>query len=512
MASTESPLGEEARPSRATLHDATLVGVRWVSLARLVCEVVAFGSMVWLAHLVPPAEFGRAAVALIVNALAVVVAGGGFATPLVQRATVQRTHFESAQFATLAFGAVLTGFTFAIAPVVCDPLFGEETRLLVQLMSPVFVIVSLGVVSQSILQRRLDFRRLSLIELASVTSGSLSSLAFAATGLDGEAIVLGALVAAATLSLLQQASTPLVLPRWHGTALREIVSFGLPSALSSLVMVVNRNIDYAILAAKLSPAQVGYYWRAFQFGVEHQRKVSGILMRIALPIYARAASAEHQREIRTRIVRAQTSVVFPLLATFIAVAPALIPWLLGERWEPAVVPAQILAVAGMAASVGTGLGPLMLAAGRPRELLAYNLASATAFGVTVFVVAPLGLRAVSAAAAAFYALQLLAAHWLLLDRLLGIPVRQVVADVAPAGIASAGLLAVALPLARSLDTAGLPLLVQLAATGTAGGAAYLLLLRLFFRSAWSDLALMAGRVLSRTGGRKSRSAASTAAG
>jgi lipopolysaccharide exporter len=506
-----SPASDE-RPGREALREATLTGVRWISLARVGCEIMAFGTMVWLAHLMAPADFGRAAVALIVNALAIVVAGGGFGTPLVQRRTIEQAHLESAQLASLACGAILTLATLLAAPLVCDPLFDEETTRLVQLMSPVFVIASLGVVSQSVLQRRLDFRRLSVVEMASVAAASLSSLALAAGGLNAEALVGGALVAAATLSVLQQACTPLVLPRWRGPELREIVAFGVPSALSSLVGMVNRNVDYAILAAKLAPAQVGFYWRAFQFGIEHQRKVSGILMRIALPVYARADNAEHRREIRRRIVRTQATVVFPLLATFIALAPALLPWLLGERWEPAVVPAQILAVGGMAVSVLTGLGPLMLAAGRPRALLAYNLASTAVFALTVLLVAPLGLHAVCLAATGFYVMQVLAAHWLLLDRLLGIPTRQVVGDVAPAGVSSAALVAVSMPLARALEEAGLPVLALLALTTVVAGAVYLLVVRLAFRAAWSDLALVARRVLGRRQPQRESAAVAPATG
>lgn len=487
----------EDTPSRSALFDATVAGVRWVTLARLVSEVVSFGALVWLAHLVAPAEFGRAAIALIVNALAVTTAASGFGAPLVQRPTVERRHLESAQLAALACGAALTTLTFVLAPLVCDPLFGAETRGLVQLMSPVFVVASLGVVSQSILQRRLDFRRLSMIEIAAVLAGSGVSLGFANAGFGAEAIVLGALAATAAIALLQQLSTPLVLPRWHRRALGEVVGFGLPAAASSLADVAHKNVDYAILGAKLPAAQVGFYWRAFQLGIDHQRKISGILMRIALPVYSRAADAEHRRRIRARIVRAQTAVIFPLLATFIAVAPTLIPWMLGERWSPSVLPAQILAVAGMAVCVLTGLGPLMLAAGHPRALLAFNVASGAALAAVVLVAAPFGLIPVCVAVTAFYFVQVAAAHWFLLARLLGIRMGQVFVDVAPSGIGSLGVLATALPLARVLEGSALHPAVQMLATAAVAFSVYVLLLRVVFPPAWGDLVLVGDRVLRR---------------
>lgn len=494
-----TPVTGEDRPSRAVLREATLTGVRWVAFGRLLSETVAFGAMVWLAHLVSPEEFGRAAVALIVSALAMSLALGGFGTPLVQRATVERAHLEAGQLVSLVVGAILALLVVVVAPVVCDPLFGVETRKLVQFMAPAFLLANLGVVGQAVLQRRLDFRRLSVIEMSAVTLGSVASVGLAAAGLGARAIVFGALTMIATLSVLQVAATSFVIPRWHPREMRELLAFGIPSALSSLVDVSQRNVDYVILGAKLAPAQVGFYWRAFQLGVDHQRKISGVLMRIALPVYSRAADAEHRNAIRARMVRVQTAVLFPLLAFLVAVAPTLVPWLLGARWEPAVVPTQILAIAGMAVAVVTGLGPLLLAAGRPRALLVYNLISAVAFGATVLFTAPHGLTVVCLAVAAFYVLQVLAAHWFLLDRLLHIPMRQVFRDITPAAVCSATVLGIAAFLTRWLD--GLPAPVALGVAGLVAAGSYAALLRLLFAATWSDLVMLAGRVLGRPVGR-----------
>ncbi len=51
--------GDDTLP-REELRDSALRGVRWVAIARVVAEAVSFASMVVLAHLIDPAEFGRA--------------------------------------------------------------------------------------------------------------------------------------------------------------------------------------------------------------------------------------------------------------------------------------------------------------------------------------------------------------------------------------------------------------------------------------------------------------------
>ena len=60
------------------------------------------------------------------------------------------------------------------------------------MISPVFLLAGIGAVSRGLLWRRLDFRLVSLIEMAALAvgrGGRPSALAVA--GLDAEAIVLG---------------------------------------------------------------------------------------------------------------------------------------------------------------------------------------------------------------------------------------------------------------------------------------------------------------------------------
>jgi O-antigen/teichoic acid export membrane protein len=465
-----------------------------VTVAKVISEVVALAAMVALARLIPPAEFGRASVALIVTLLAAVIAGEGFGTPLVQRRSLERAHVQAAALMSLTCGAVLAAVTFAAAPLL-SPLFGARIVDLIQLASPAFLIAGLGTVSHALLQRRLAFRRLGIIEAASIAFAMAASVVLALAGLDAEAVVLGMVLKSVCSSLLLLLSARPAPPRWHRRAVREIAAFGVPAALATLVNTGLRNVDYAILAARLSAAEVGLYWRAFQFGVEYQRKISGIMLRIALPVYSRSRDAAQMRAMRRRIVRVQAVLIFPLLGTFAVVAPVFVPWLLGPAWEGAVVPSQILAVAGMIASVITGLGPVVLAAGRPRWLLTYNIGSLAVYAATVLVTSSYGVNAVCAGVVCVYALQLVAAHLLLLPRTVGVTLRDLCGDVIPAGAATLALAAAAVPVHEALSRSGAPALAQLAGVAIVAGVAYLAALRVGFPAAWSDLALLVRRLL-----------------
>lgn len=489
--------------SRSELREATLDGVRWISITRFSFEIVAAAGAVVLAHLVPPAAYGRFAIALVVSEVALSLVNEGLGTPLVQRQTLNRRHIEGTAAVGLMGGLLLTAVTFFLSPLITTPLFGERTAELFQLYSPVFTIAGLMIVPLAVLQRRLEFQRIGISEVASVAVGTTASVALAVAGFDAEAYVIGSLagIAAWGLTLFVFARSPL--PRWRGAEIREIATLGAPAAGAGLAGIGSRNADYAILGTQLSPAMVGFYYRAFTIGVEYERKISGIVTRIAFPVYSRTEDVSHMRELRRRIVRLDATLIFPLLALFIVVAPVVVPWLFGDRWEPAVVPAQILAIAGMATMLKNTIDPLVLAVGRARPLMVFNVCELALYAGMLFLASSGGsLVVVCAAVASFRVATLIASYAILLGRALDISLSELVGDAGPAIGACFVLAAAALPVRLLLDDAAA--VPTLAACAAVGFGAYAVTLRLVSPRSWADVMFIVRRVMPGKRPRKSR--------
>ncbi len=482
--------------TRAGLKEATLAGVRWMALARVAAELAAVGSSIALAHLVSPAQFGMLAVAVIVRELALMTANEGVGSPLVQRKALRRAHLEAGVALALAMGLALTLLTLLVVPLATNPLFGAPTTELFRLFAPAFLLVGAMIVPLAQLQRELRFRRIGTIEVVGVLVTATVSLPLAIAGLEAKAYVLGMLAGLAVLAVGYLASVERVAPRWRPRELREIGAFGVPAAAAGLAGVTYRNVDYIVLGARLGPQLVGYYYRAYTLGVEYENKISGVLARVTFPVYSRTEDVEHLRRLRMRIVRANATVIWPMLACFIAVAPVAVPWVFGDRWAPAVVPAQLLAIAGMAATIRSGTSPLVLAAGRPRALLLFCAVEALAYAGTVLVASSYGLTAVAAAVAGFQVVALGVAYVTMVGPVVGVPLRQLVHDLGPAAVSSLVLLALALPMASTLDGV-LPALPFVVVVCAAAAIAYLASLRALFPAAWSDLMLLVTSVVGR---------------
>jgi PST family polysaccharide transporter len=486
---------DAAEPSYDGLRDAAVAGVRWIAIAKVVGESAQLIAAVILARLIVPAEFGHAAIALILVPLAAILTFEGFGSALVQRKEIDQGHLETAMLASLIAGAALSAATYLLAPVVAVPLFGERTSDLVQLASPLFLIAGFSAVSRSLLWRQLEFRNVSLIESGAVAFGAAVAVGLALAGLEGDAIVLGAMAGGVVASALFVVVVRPCLPRWHGRQLREIAGFGAPASGAGLLHVAITNVDYTILAARLSSSQVGFYWRAFQLGVVYQDKISGIMMRLAFPVYSRTRNLAELARLHERATRVHAATVVPLLAILIVTAPVLIPWLFGSDWGPSVLPTQILAVAGMIAAILTGFPQVLLAAGKPRALLYFNIGLLVVYAGAVFATVGQGIVAVAIAVVAVYVAQLVVVYAVLLRRVVGIPVGQMVGDLAPAVLGSLALLAVCFPLVHLLRSVDAPPLAILAAAGSIGLLIHCLVVRQLFPAVWHDLVALARRVL-----------------
>lgn len=495
---------EETKGS-GDLVDAAVKGIRWMSGARVLAEIIGLGTMVVLARLIPPAEFGIFVITLLVQELALSILGESVGSALVQRPEARREHFQVGQTICLAVGGLLAIATLLAAPVLIGPFFGGDAVALVQLSTPIFLLVALGTVPQAMLQRRLDFQLLGLIQIVSLLVRCATAIALALfAGMDAEALVIAGLAAGLVGTSIAIASVRLPPPAYNRSAARDLAGYGVPAGIAAISWIGFRNADYLIVGARLGLAATGIYWRAFQLAVEYQKRISTLLYQIGFPVLSRSESLEGMLAMRFRIMRVLTVSVFPLLAGLAVLAPDLVPWLFGSAWSEAVVPTQILVVAGAASLVIDGVGTTMMAAGRPRALLGYGWSHFIVYAAAVALVAPMGVVAVAVAVVAVHAVFLFIAYGVLLRGMVERPLRQMWGDVGPATVASLALAAVAVPLRLALGATGAPLAVVLLVVPAAGAGVYVAVLSSLFPASWRDFTTLARRVMPSRPSRRTR--------
>jgi lipopolysaccharide exporter len=485
---SDSPSGEELRTAAA--H-----GIRWSAISRPTIEVIQLGSTVILARLILPAEFGRFAIAIIAQEVALLLVTGGLTIALVQRKTLDRDHARTGMAMALLAGLAMCALTLLAASLIVAPIFGARTAQLVRLMAPLCLIEGLATSSMVTLRRRMAFRRLSELEVLNTVVRVAFCIGLALAGLGGAALVLGILAGALAAALIACVSAPPPSPRLQRAAMRDLLGAAVRMWLATISWLGFYNVDYAIIGARLGPRPTGYYYRSYTVAVEYQSKLGLLMNEVGFPVMARAGAGAELTQIYSKMIRLLTIVTYPILVWIAIAAPVLIPFLFGARWTPAVVPTQILVLGGASMIVFNAVRTVFMATGRVGALAGFGWTQFVVYGLVVLLVAPLGITAVAIAAAVVHALFAVIAYVLMLRGSAEHPVRRLWGDLAPAIVSCVGLAAVALPVSFALSAAHLPAVLWLAALGIVVAPPYLLTLRICFPATWRAQCTALERIL-----------------
>ena len=493
----EVDLGSASEDEGASLrerHAAISTGLRWSVIVRPIIELANLLGVAVLARLVAPADFGRFAIALIVLLLATVPTWAvGYA--IVQRDQIDRDHLRTGQALAILMGLAVCAFCFAASYTIVPVLFGAPTAPLVRLMIPACFINSINTVQYSLLSRRLEFRRLSLLDMTITLGGTATAIPLAVAGLNAEAMVLGVVAASTAGYILICCWVRPPVPNFHLHSARDLLRSGIPAAAGAAGMVGFQNCDYVIVGARLGPLAAGYYFRAYTLAVVYQKKVSQVMYALGFPVLSRVTTEDEMDRLRRRMVHTVTLILFPLLTALAIVAPKFVTWFYGPAWSASVVPVQILAFGGAAMVVAEAAIVALLGTGRPRAVMWWGWGHFLVYGVAVFAVARLGLPAIAWAAVVVHTTFLIIAYLQLHHGSLRRALTALFKDVLPAGACCVGLVAIALPVSVLESTLGIPTVPYLLSIALAGGVGYFLSLRLWFPTELGQLGLLAGRVL-----------------
>jgi O-antigen/teichoic acid export membrane protein len=502
-APTASEEGAEADPDAESTHEtaspgapraAIVNGLRWNMIGRPAIETANLFGVAVLARLVAPAEFGRYAIALIVLLLANVPTQAVQYT-IVQRDRIDRDHLKTGLTLTVVMGLAVCALCLAASYTVVPTLFDAQTAILVRLAIPACFINSVNTVQIAIITRRLEFRRLSLLDMTITLAGMSVAITLAAIGLGGEGMVLGLIAGGLAGFILVCFWVLPPIPNFRLRSAQDLLRSGLHAASGTAGMVCFQNCDYVIVGARLGALQAGYYFRAYTLGVVYQTKVSQVMTSLGFPVLSRVTSEEEVHHLRRRMVHIITLILFPLLTALAIVAPRFVTWFYGPAWQASVVPVQILAFGGAAMLVAEAVIVAMLATGRARAVMWWNWGHFLVYGAAVFAVARLGLTAIALAAVVVHTTFLIVSYIQLHRGHLRQAFTTLTQDLLPAAACSLALAAVALPISVLASKLGVPMLPYLLIIALAGGAGYFVSLRLWFPNELRQLSLVAGRLL-----------------
>ena len=482
--------------SKTGIGEKALAGVGWNGLGMFIRQVSQFVSTAVLARLLIPADFGLVGMAAIVTGLVYSVREMGLSAAVVQKKDLQDIHLSSSFWASMIGGLVLFGVCAAAAPFAARFFKNDIVAPILIVSSMTLVISSVGVVHRARLLRHLRFKAIALVEVSISLAYGLLAITMAALGFGVWALVGGTLFSSAVGVILWWRVS-----RWRPSftfsmqSFLELFRFGANVMGSGLVGYFNQNVDYLVIGRRLGAFPLGTYTLAFKLISFPLTRISYMVTDVAFPAFSRIQEDDARlRRGYTRTVRYLSLVVCPLLFGLMILAPQFVMVIYGPKWVPAILPLRIMCVLGMLKAIGTTVGSVLKAKGRPDIELKYNILFLVGMVLAVLLGSTYGIAGV---AFAITVLALLAFPIIqsITNRLIGLSSPEYFRALLPS-LSSSGLMALAVHLwklvaQRVITESNLFLLIS---SFIIGVAVYWALLRLFRVEELKELPLILSRL------------------
>jgi PST family polysaccharide transporter len=343
--------------------------------------------MMVLSRLLLPRDFGLVAMVTAVTGFLALFRDFGLSTASVQRTEVTEAQISTLFWINLAVGVILALGCAAIAPVLVS--FYREPRLfqITLALAAGFLLNGAAVQHRALLQRRMLFGALALIDtLALVLAITIAVLMALAGG------GYWAVVAMTVVPQIVSAVGVWISARWvPGPPVREsdvwpLLKFGGTLTLNSLVVNFAYNTDKILLGRFWGADALGIYSRAYQLVNLPIDGLNSAISQVALPALARVQhDAERLRRHFLQGYGVFLALLVPLTIACGLFASDIVRVFLGAKWSEAAPVFMRLAPTMLVLALINPMSWLMLATGRTTRslMIALVIAPTVIFGYSI---------------------------------------------------------------------------------------------------------------------------------
>jgi O-antigen/teichoic acid export membrane protein len=346
----------------------TLFG-QWARYAVQLVSIVA------LARLLDPRDFGVIGMVWAIIALGEVVRDAGLSNGAIQRDELSREEQSTLFYVTSAIGAVICG----LAAMLAIPLshFYHESQVAPVTLAMSVIPLAGGVAAQHLvdLTRAFRFAAIASADVISMIVATVLALTLAALGAGVWALVaLQVSQAVVRLFVLAVASN---FKPGRPAPLRDVIPilrFGRNLFVAQMLDYASRNFDNIIIGRTAGTVALGLYSRAYQLLMLPLQQINAPLTRVALPVLSQLKN-EPER-FRSYLRSATVCVAYSGCAAIVfsvVFAPEIVDIMLGPQWSGAADLFRALAVAGAFQTVGYVAYWIFLALDRTRHQVQFAL-------------------------------------------------------------------------------------------------------------------------------------------
>jgi O-antigen/teichoic acid export membrane protein len=354
-------------------------------------------SIMILARLLSPRDFGLVGMVTAFTGILGMLRDFGLSSASVQREKVTQEQISTLFWINLAFGAALSILTLAMAPLIAR--FYHEPHLFgvtVALSFGVFFNAA-GVQHVAVLQRRMRFTTLAVINTLGIVVGTAIAIVAAWAGFGYWSLVMLSDIAPLISTIGYWVATSWIpgLPR-RRTGVRSMMRFGGTVTLQGFLIYIANNFEKVLLGRYWGADAIGIYGRAYRLNNIPTDNLNSTAGEVAFAALSRLQN--EPARLKSYFLKGYSlilSLTLPITIASALFAPDIILTLLGPKWKDAISIFRLLSPTILVFAVVNPMGWLLCSIGKVDRLLKMSLVITPIMIVSYLLAIPYGPNGVA---------------------------------------------------------------------------------------------------------------------
>lgn len=466
----------------------SISGMLWSYLSFFATKLLSLVSLLILARFLTPADFGVMALTVVVIGYFEIVSRIGLGSALISaRDQVQETA-NAVFFFSMALSSAMAGILWLSAEQIAT--FMDQPKLLEVLNVVAIAVIISGIptVSDSLLQKELQFKRKLVPEVSRGLVKGLLSIALAFMGFGIWSLVYGYLAGTtvyAVVSIIMRPWRPTGFPKLD-VAVRAF-RFGINMFTAQLINMVPQTLDNILVGKLLGASALGVYSLAYRLPELCLKTFTAVAIRVVHPIMAEIQTEPEQlRRYYYGYMRYFALLTLPCGAALATLSDPLVKVLFNPHWYSMITPMTYLSIAFAIWTLRLLPGSIYKAINRTDLMLRVSLYNLPIFVLGLWFAVPYGIDMVARAQVGI-AIASCFPGYAILRSVIAVSLPDTLESLLPGVTCAVATAAAAVAAQLSIDTAPL---VELLVGATAAGLAYMLSARLMAPEVFRELMRM----------------------
>ena len=443
----------------------------WAGGAKSLTQLASWFSMIVVARLLTPDDFGLVGMAQILLGFVAIITEFGLGTAIIVHPRLTDEHLDQLNAVAVLVGAGTIGLTCAAARPLGQFFMAPSLPMVTVAASSMFASTAFRTVPSALLQKELKFRYLAIVESVQAAVAAAAMIGLAVLGFHYWTLVVSPVLGSFVATGLIVLGRPCGFARPRLSTLSSILTDSRRLLLARSAWWFQNNVDLMIVGRVLGEGALGVYNLASSVASLPLEKIIVLVNQVSAPFLA--ATQSDRRAMRHLILVLSgvlSVVVFPVAAGLALVAESFVLALLGGKWTAVVFPLQILAALAALRCIVAVLAPVIVVTGGMRLGMYVSLVEAVLMSAVLYIGSGFGVAGVALAWLLSYPFFRIPFYWWAF-RKLGITPAQYVTALWPALRATA-VMAVAVVVTEPIYPPGSSVLVHLILQVAIGAATY----------------------------------------